>query len=132
VAAFFAYRGISRADAIEAEPNARVRVFVLDERWRKEVTQILFATRPFPHFSIAEFIAIDNERMIPQQSVSAISNVDDIETYIAEMAHKTGNGRPYLTAIDVPVSQRSMVFDDLAHMGVTAGFLFPGLARWDL
>jgi hypothetical protein len=43
------------------------------------------ADRPFRHFSIAEFIAIDNERMIPQQSISAITNVDDIETYIIEM-----------------------------------------------
>ena len=29
-----------------------------------------------------EFIAIDNERLIPQQSISSLTNVDDIETYI--------------------------------------------------
>jgi hypothetical protein len=127
VAAFFAYRDISRAEELKADSDRCVRIFILDERWRTEVTQILFAARPYPHFSIAEFIAIDNERMIPQQSVSAITNTDDIELYLAEMAIKVGKGEPYLAAIDLPVSQRSMVFADLAHMGVTAGSLFPGL-----
>jgi hypothetical protein len=104
-----------------------VRVFILDERWRQEVKQILIASRPYPNFSVAEFIAIDNERMIPQQSVSAVTNVDDIESYVGEMAHKTGKGKSYLSAIDLPLSQRPSVIDDLTHMGITAGSLFPGL-----
>jgi len=104
-----------------------VRIFILHERWRQEVQQILIASRPFPNFSVAEFIAIDNERMIPQQSVSALTNVDDIEAYLDEMAHKIGKGKSYLSAIDLPLLQRSTVVDDLTHMGVTAGSLFPGL-----
>jgi hypothetical protein len=114
------------AEARDAEPARCVRVFILDEIWRIEVPQFLYATRPFPHFSIAEFIAIDNERMLPQQSVSAITNVDDIESHLDEIA-KNRQRKPYLTAIDLPLSQRSTVFADLAHMGVTAGSLFPGL-----
>jgi hypothetical protein len=102
-------------------------VFVLDQRWRTEINQVHIADRPFPHFSVAEFIAIDNERMIPQQSISAITNVDDIETYIHEMGIKFGHGLPYLTAIDLPVSERAEVFRELGYMGVTAGSLFPGL-----
>jgi len=43
------------------------------------------------------------------------------------MAQTIGKGKPYLTAIDLPVSQRSTVFADLAHMGITAGSLFPEL-----
>jgi hypothetical protein len=127
VAAFFAYRGIPSAEVRGADPNRCVRIFILDERWRQEVQQILIASRPFPNFSVAEFIAIDNERMIPQQSVSALTNVDDIESYLDERAHKIGKGKPYLTAIDLPLSQRSAAIDDLTHMGVTAGSLFPGL-----
>jgi len=125
VAAFFAYRKISRAIAAKAEPINRVRVFMLDERWRTEVKQVTAADRAFPHFSIAEFIAIENERAVPQQSVSAITNVDDIETYIQSVEKATGTG-PYLTAIDLPVSERDAVFNDLTLMGVTAGSLFPG------
>jgi len=125
VAAFFAYRDIRATGS--ADPNKRVRVFILDQRWKVEINQILFATRPFPHFSIGEFIAIENERMIPQQSISAITNVDDIETYIQSAAQKFGKGVPYLTAIDLPASERPAVFRELSYMGITAGSLFPGL-----
>jgi hypothetical protein len=127
VAAFFAYRGVSRSEAAKADPSSRVRVYVLDERWRTEINQVLLADRPFRHFSIAEFLAIENERTIPQQSISAITNVDDIETYIQEAEQKFGHGKPYLTAIDLPTSERVGVFHELRYMGVTAGSLFPGL-----
>jgi FRG domain len=76
VAAFFAYRK-SRG---ESDPNKRVRILVLDQRWRTEIQQLMFAERAFPHFSIGEFMAIENEPSVPQESVSAITNVDDIET----------------------------------------------------
>ena len=64
--------------------------------------------------------------MIPQQAVSAITNVDDIETYIHEAELKFGHGQPYLSAIDLPASQRVEVCRELGFMGVTAGSLFPG------
>jgi hypothetical protein len=103
----------------------RVRIFMLDQRWITEIQQVMAADRAFPHFSIAEFIAIENERAVPQQSVSAITNVDDIETYLQQKEAEIGKG-PYLTAIDLPASERNLVFADLALMGVTAGSLFPG------
>jgi hypothetical protein len=127
VAAFFAYRGVSRSEAEQADPGRRVRVFVLDERWRTEIQQLLMLDRPFPHFSIAEFIAIENQRTIPQQSVSAITNVDDVESYIREKELRFGHGQAFLTAIDLPASERTAVFRELGYMGVTAGSLFPGL-----
>ncbi len=127
VAAFFAYREVSRSEAAQADPSRRVRILVLDERWRTEINQVHYADRPFRHFSIAEFIAIENERVIPQQSVSAITNVDDIETYIRQQEIDVGHDQPYLTAIDLPASERIEVFCELGYMGVTAGSLFPGL-----
>jgi hypothetical protein len=81
--------------------------------------------RPFPHFSVTEFIAIENERMIPQQSISSVTNVDDIETYIRET--EAANGRCYLSAIDLPISDRGEIYRELGYMGITAGSLFPGL-----
>ena len=63
--------------------------------------------------------------MIPQQSVSSVTNVDDIETYIREV--EIAKGKSYLYSIDLPESQRSEVFDELSFMGLTAGSLFPGL-----
>ncbi len=83
VAAFFAYRGISNEKAASAEASARVRIHVFDqESWKKDINQILFVVAPRLHVSIGEFLAIENERMIPQQAASTITNVDDIEPYI--------------------------------------------------
>jgi hypothetical protein len=125
VAAFFAFRGVSKSEAATADSDKRVRIFVLDESWRTDISQLVVLDRAFPHFSITEFIAIDNERMIPQQSVSAVTNVDDIETYIRGMERK--QERSYLSAIDLPIRERNAVIRELAYMGLTAGSLFPGL-----
>jgi hypothetical protein len=125
VAAFFAYRGISNEQAAATDVNAKVRIHVFDqERWKKDVSQILFLVAPRLNVSIGEFLAIENERMIPQQAASTITNVDDIEDYIRSMQR---GGTVYLWAIDLPVNDRRQVVRDLSFMGITAGSLFPGL-----
>lgn len=125
VAAFFAYRGITNEEAASAEPNAKVRIHVFDqESWKRDLNQILFLVAPRLHVSIGEFLAIENERMIPQQAASTITNIDDIETYIRSVE---ANGKTYLWAIDLPVADRRRVVQDLSYMGITAGSLFPGL-----
>jgi len=125
VAAFFAYRGISNEKAASAEVSAKVRIHVFDqESLKKDVNQILFLVAPRLHVSIGEFLAIENERMIPQQAASVITNVDDVEPYIRSME---ANSKTYLWAIDLPVSDRRQVVRDLSYMGITAGSLFPGL-----
>ena len=125
VAAFFAYREISNAKAASADANEKVRIHVFDqEKWRKDLNQILFLVAPRLHVSIGEFIAIENERMIPQQAASTITNVDDIEAYVQSVQT---NGKTYLSAIDLPVNNRRQVVRDLSYMGITAGSLFPRL-----
>jgi len=125
VAAFFAHRGISNKKADAADANEKVRIHVFDqEQWRADLNQILFIIAPRLHLSIGEFIAIENERMIPQQAASTITNVDDIESYIQSVQQ---NRKQYLSAIDLPVSNRRQVVRDLSYMGITAGSLFPGL-----
>ena len=71
-----------------------------------------------------EFIAIDNERSIPQQSASSVTNVDDIETYIKSKETAT---QKYLHVVDLPVKQRNKIMSELSFMGITAASLFPGL-----
>jgi hypothetical protein len=83
VAAFFAYRKITSARARSAKRNEKVRIFVFDkEKWHEDYNQVFLANGPLPHLTIAEFIAIDDERMVPQQAVSSITNIDDIESYV--------------------------------------------------
>jgi hypothetical protein len=101
------------------------RIHVFDqEKWRKNLGQVMFLVVPRLHVSIGEFIAIENTRMIPQQAASTVTNVDDIESYI-KFHERDGN--KYLWAFDLPVRDRQDVMHDLTYMGITAGSLFPGL-----
>jgi hypothetical protein len=125
VAAFFAYRRITNEKAAMAAPNSKVRIHVFDQdKWRNDFQQILMLVAPILHLSIGEFIAIENERMVPQQAASTVTNADDIETYIRSRESETTK---YLWAIDLPLSDRHEVVRDLRLMGITAGSLFPGL-----
>jgi hypothetical protein len=72
-----------------------------------------------------EFSSVENERMIPQQAISTVSTVDDIETYILDIAGARERG--VLTCIDLPAGERGRAMRDLSMMGITAGSLFPGL-----
>ncbi len=70
-----------------------------------------------------EFIAIDNERLMPQQSISSVTNIDDIESYIRSIESEE---RRYLQIVDLPLKERPLVMRELSMMGITAGSLFPG------
>lgn len=126
VAAFFAFRNISKDAVIKAEKTNKVRIIMFDQdAWRNDYNQLFHLSTGILHFSMSEFLAIENERMIPQQAVSAITNIDDIETYIQECEKQ--KGKQYLCAFDLPLSERDKVLQELRYMGITAGSLFPGL-----
>lgn len=126
VAAFFAYRGISKEQASLASPKEKVRIYLFDQAlWKSDYNQILTILHSQPHFSVSEFLAIENERMIPQQAASSVTNVDDVESYIQYCESRMG--KSYLHAIDLPINERDQVFQELRYMGITAGSMFPGL-----
>ncbi|MGH9433405.1 MAG: FRG domain-containing protein, partial [Terriglobia bacterium] len=125
VAAFFAYHRFKNSEAARADAQQKVRIFRFDQKaWRAKFMQFVKLTPVRPHFSVLEFIAINNERLIPQQSVSSVTNVDDIEAYIRSL--ETAE-QQYLQIIDLPLEERPMVMKELSVMGITAGSLFPGL-----
>ena len=124
-AAFFAYREISNSEAAKAKDDRKVRIFFFDQKqWRDDLEQIQLLNTAFPHFSVMEFIAIDNERMVPQQAASSVTNIDDIESYIKSNESKE---KKYLHVIDLPIKERTKVMRELSYMSITAGSLFPGL-----
>ena|SRR5215813_9396932 len=124
VALFFAYRRMSNESAA-GSGSERVRVFVLDQKqWRMDWFQSSQLLVPARHVSVLEFITIENERMIPQQAVSSVTNIDDIETFIRS---RESDQKQYLKAVDLPVRERRHVMRELSAMGITAGSLFPGL-----
>jgi len=72
-----------------------------------------------------EFIAIANPRLVPQQAVITVTNIDDIEAYVLE--RETEADIQYLYAIDIPASEREEAMRELRFMGITAGSMFPSI-----
>lgn len=126
VAAFFAYRNISQEEINKANAASRVRILLFDQaEWKNDFPQFIHLSTVRLHLSVSEFLAIENERMIPQQAVSTVTNIDDIEAYIFN-CEKSKN-KKYLHAYDLPLLDRDKVVQELRYMGITAGSLFPGL-----
>lgn len=119
IAAYFAYRNV-REDA-----EGHVRIFCFDKHaWNSTYNQVHRLAPAKPHFSTIETLIIGNPRAVPQQSISTVTNVDDVETYIRS---KELDDRKYLTVVDLPRKDRGKAMRDLAMMGITAGSMFPGL-----
>jgi hypothetical protein len=122
VAAYFAFRDLRR-DNVPAGQKARI--FVLDVTGWKAFEKAGVLMPGFLHVTILEPLATNNPRALPQQSLSTVTNVDDLEQYIG--GRETQFGKSYLRAIDILASERRTVMQDLALMGITAGSLFPGI-----
>jgi hypothetical protein len=123
IGAYFAFRTLRRGNVA---PDQRVRIFVLDGRqWANDWEAAPTMSPAFRHLTLLEPLAINNPRATPQQSVSSVTNIDDIEMYIKTREAIRGNN--YLRAIDLPADERRTAMQELALMGVNAGSLFPGL-----
>ncbi len=122
VAAFFAFRDVPK----KAEGDECVRILIFDqEKWKSDWIQLVLLNTAWPNFSIMEFLAIDNERLVPQQAATTVTNIDDVETYIHKKEEEKKS--KYLSTIDIPFSERNKVIKELSYMGITAGSMFPGL-----
>lgn len=122
VAAFFAFRDVQ----INCRRGKPVRIYIFNNQdWQNTYPQIANLDPPHPHLSVMEFIAIGNPRAVPQQAVTTVTNLNDIERYIIEKENETGI--QFLEAIDIPASSRETAMRDLRFMGITAGSMFPGI-----
>jgi FRG domain len=124
VAAYFAFKDLRRD---KLEPDQKVRILIFDTRaWNAIPGNRVSVLMPgYLHVTMLEPLATDNPRVLPQQSISMVTNVDDIEQHIA--LTESMNQVSCLQAVDIPASERRAVMQDLARMGITAGSLFPGL-----
>jgi hypothetical protein len=122
IAAYFAFKGVRRADL----KSDCIRLFVFDKLgWCQDFEPILVLTPPKLYFTVLEPLALNNPRVVPQQSVSSVTNIEDIEAYL--MIREREMGKQYLRVIDLPVSECNAVMQELSMMGITAGSLFPGI-----
>ncbi|MEX5598538.1 FRG domain-containing protein [Pseudophaeobacter sp. C1-32P7] len=122
IAAYFAFASAP----VDRDYDAPVRIFMFDaEKWQDDWPPVLNMTLCQPHFSLLEPLAIDNDRALPQQSMAAVTNIDDIEAYIRFRERQKGT--TYLRVFDLPHSLRTDVLRQLGLMGISPGSLFPGV-----
>jgi FRG domain len=121
VAAFFAFRHVKRNET----SGKKVRIFQLDCTAWNELPRADKLFPYVPNLTVLNPLAFGNARAIPQQSISIVSNVDDIETHIQEV--ERFRGKKYIEVFDLAARDRERVMKELALMGITAGALFPGL-----
>ena len=123
VAAYFAYNDLTRDKRTDGR---HVRIFIFKRKqWFADYPQIPKLAPARPHFSMLDIVALNNPRMVQQQALVSVTNIDDIESYIRN--REQDRGQTYLEVIDLPASSRKEVMQELSLMGITAGSLFPGL-----
>lgn len=122
VAAFFAFRD----RPIGTKDEGTVRIYLFNNReWTQKYPQVQNLDPCFPHLSVMEFISIDNPRAVPQQAVTTVTNIHDIESYLVEKQNESGIA--FLKAVDIVASERESAMADLQFMGITAGSMFPSI-----
>ena len=122
IAAYFAFRASSLR---KAPTDAKVRIFVFNAfEWNRIFERAPSLAPAFLHLTVLEPLALDNPRVLPQQGYSLVTNIEDLEWYIAM---KEAGVQKFLTAIDIPASERPRVLRELELMGINGGSLFPGL-----
>jgi len=120
VAAYFAY------EQAEREGSAP-RIFIFDQTsWNDRYGKASLIVDPAPNqLVVIESMGVANPRHAPQQAISTVTNVADVEAFIRKREQE--DGQTYLTACDLPVDSRPQIMRELELMGITYGSLFPGL-----
>jgi hypothetical protein len=123
VAAFFAFHRLGKNPVIKKRGYVRVYKFDIAKWQTLKRADKVFPI--WPNVSVLDALAFGNPRAVPQQAISTVSNVDDIESYIESVESR--EGQKYIEVFDLPMSERNRAMRELALMGITAGSLFPGL-----
>ena len=87
MAAYFAFKDLRRDNL---GPDQKVRILILDAREWNTSTERAFVLMPgFLHMTMLEPLTTNNPRALPQQSISSVTNVDDLEDYLTTMEKQT-------------------------------------------
>jgi hypothetical protein len=128
IAAYFAFYGAhtipERMDQERSDRLARIYKFDLGE-YTNDFPQVNSINDIDLHVSFTITPPLDNPRAILQQSISCVSTIDDIETYLDFQGKE--NRKQYLVAYDIPIDEHAEITKDLQLMGITHASLFPGL-----
>lgn len=119
VAAFFAFE-----DEDRLKKEGHVSIFEFNEKkWASRAGRSAQIRVPNMVVRTLELPGFGNSRVLPQQSITMYSNVDNIEGVIKSNEKTPGQ---FLKAVSIPVSDRKYAMRDLSLMGITWGSMFPG------
>jgi hypothetical protein len=121
VAAYFAFQDR------EFSEHSSPRIYIFDQaEWEKRYALRAFIADPSPpQLVVMQSYAIGNPRSAPQQALSMVTNIADVEAFVRE--REEIDGQTYLTVCDLPAIEKQRVVRELELMGITYGSLFPGL-----
>lgn len=121
VAAYFAFQ-----DADEREDSSP-RLYIFDRaRWNKKYGRNEFIVDLAPNqLVVIESMSAANPRHTPQQAISTVTNIADVESFVKRREEE--DGVVYLTVCDLRLGFRPQIMRELELMGITYGSLFPGL-----
>lgn len=122
VAAYFAFREVnSHNPQVE-----KVKIFVFDfQEWDSHAEQVLNLRSEKQFLNSFRPFSKRNTRIIPQMGTTTVTNINNLETYIAEQ-EKIFNKR-FLYHVTLPVSEMQEITNELNLMGINEMTLFPGV-----
>jgi len=120
IAAYFAFKDIDP----HVPENGKVSISIFDiNLWSQTYTQPLNLRDTTPFISSFRPLAKNNPRMIQQMAVSTATNVSDLSSYIVDSSTKTG--KTFLYQVELPISERKLVMNELNLMGINSMTMFP-------
>lgn len=123
VAAYFAFSSLKQEDMSK---DKEVVIFCFDlQAWKSKHAQITNLRYVKPLLTFKDHLVLNNDRMIPQQAVTAFTNMHNIEQFIASEGNN--NNHQYLKKYTLPSTEAPKVMRDLKLMGITKSSLFPGI-----
>lgn len=99
-------------------------IFTFNEKkWAKMAGRTAQMRAPNMMVRTMELPGFGNSRVLPQQSITMFSNVDDIEGIIKSNEKTKGE---FIQRITIPAAHAERAMHDLNLMGITWGSMFPG------
>jgi hypothetical protein len=125
IAAFFAFS--DALDTINSRVGeTHVRVYGLKQSFlASHYSHVITLPYKKPYVSPITISPRHNPRMYAQQGQFLVTNVANLENYIAQ--YEGSAGATALIAADVPISCAGQALEDLSYMGLSAATMFPGL-----
>lgn len=122
IAAYFAFREVND----DAPQSDNVKIFIFDYiAWSNQFVQPLDLRETKKYVSLFRPYAKYNPRLIPQQGVFTVTNVDDIESHIYSCSQAAN--KEFLYTALLSVKEKPHVMRELNLMGINEMSLFPSV-----